>query len=573
VIIQTKTTYERESTIKKNWAYGFVKRHPQLKIIKPENLDKYREKHSNWISLLPFYKKFLFLIEKRNYKPSLIFNIDEVSLSSSSNSKQLQVVIDDEVINSSPASLSLAKSSLLFTISADGSSLPSVVLLSQKNIPTEFISNERIRFIHSEHGWMTKQTLETIFQNILIPSVSQRRMLFKQQELPALFLVDGHTSRSSGKLFSMCILNNIDILCLPSHVSHIVQPLDKDVNANFKNTIRLYKNYNNIETSKQHRVEFFELLQKAVSTALTYSTIKHSWFTVGLNPFNPYKILCKYPILPPKYLSIDSDNNNSDSISGKILCISSLNYSFNNFHHLFHLEQLPSLQESLIINEMQRKTLEKFLSKDKENQVVTAKLKELKSIITQEKNYIQIIGKEKENIQEIELLNADILCGHEINSSSSSSTSTSPLSSLSSSMLSSMLNNTSSHSYYSQLIINDNVESEDNIENEFSVSTTSILSPTQNNLISINTPFINDININSNSSNNSNMNNTNNNINNINNFPLHFLLPSSSSTSMINNNKTETNSLTLKISNDNIVSSFTSSSLPPSSLPSSSLSP
>jgi hypothetical protein len=101
--------------------------------------------------LLPFYNKYFYLINNRKYKPCFILNIDEVSLSSTPVHNQLHVKIKDEILNSTPAPLKMSHSSILFTISADGSSYPTIVLVSQKQVPYEFqcISNENLRFLCS----------------------------------------------------------------------------------------------------------------------------------------------------------------------------------------------------------------------------------------------------------------------------------------------------------------------------------------------------------------------------------------------------------------------------------------
>jgi hypothetical protein len=105
-------------------------------------------------------------MKKRNYKPSLTINIDEVSLCSVTIKNQLHVKVKEEILNSTPAPLTLSRSSVLFSVCADGSYLPSIVLISQ-NIPQEFISisNENLRFLFAPKGWMNRITLETIFSD------------------------------------------------------------------------------------------------------------------------------------------------------------------------------------------------------------------------------------------------------------------------------------------------------------------------------------------------------------------------------------------------------------------------
>ena len=43
---------------------------------------------------------------------------------------------------------------------------------------------------------------------------------------PLLFIVDGHGSHVTWDFLSYCLKNNILILCLPPHSTHLLQPLD-----------------------------------------------------------------------------------------------------------------------------------------------------------------------------------------------------------------------------------------------------------------------------------------------------------------------------------------------------------
>lgn len=130
IINNSKTEREKKRKLNPNWGYGFVRRQEPLKIIKPTILEKNRERNSNWANILPFFIKFNFLITKRKYKPNMIINLDEVSLSSSPCKKQLQVVVEDELPPfSTPAPLTMSRTTALFTVCADGTSLPTIILV------------------------------------------------------------------------------------------------------------------------------------------------------------------------------------------------------------------------------------------------------------------------------------------------------------------------------------------------------------------------------------------------------------------------------------------------------------
>jgi hypothetical protein len=337
--------------------------------VKPIQLEKEREETSNWQYLVPFYYKYICLIEKRKYKPCFILNFDEVSLHSPHSINQLCVSIDGDNFSSTPTPLSLSNSTLLLCCACDGSQYPSTVLISQKNIPFEFLqkSSENLRFISSSpKGWMTREILESIMEYIIIPSLNKRRIILNCINDPVLIIVDGHNSRFSGKLYDLCISNNIDLLCIPPHTSHILQPLDKGVNATFKNEISKFKNYKTRNVEREKRIVFIEALLKSLQSALQYSIIIHSWKVTGLSPFNPFIVLKNWPINPPKYLQLKQHNNTKINISGKLLVYSSLNYSINNLHVDFQNNNLLQLKSLTDFNEKQKNLVEKLISESTE---------------------------------------------------------------------------------------------------------------------------------------------------------------------------------------------------------------
>ena len=49
-----------------------------------------------------------------------------------------------------------------------------------------------------------------------------------------LLVMDGHASHESDELQYMCFRNNIHLLYLPAHASHVLQPLDVGVFSSLK---------------------------------------------------------------------------------------------------------------------------------------------------------------------------------------------------------------------------------------------------------------------------------------------------------------------------------------------------
>ena len=72
-------------------------------------------------------------------------------------------------------------------------------------------------FVHSDSGWINADLFLEWFK-FFINNIPPTR--------PVVLIQDGHSSHVSIELVELACENNIHLLCLPSHTSHILQPLD-----------------------------------------------------------------------------------------------------------------------------------------------------------------------------------------------------------------------------------------------------------------------------------------------------------------------------------------------------------
>ena len=77
----------------------------------------------------------------------------------------------------------------------------------------------------SDSGWSNSE-LYLKWLNFFVDNIPPTR--------PILLIQDGHSSHMSIEAIEYSKVNGIFILCLPSHTSHILQPLDIGVFKSFK---------------------------------------------------------------------------------------------------------------------------------------------------------------------------------------------------------------------------------------------------------------------------------------------------------------------------------------------------
>jgi hypothetical protein len=86
--------------------------------------------------------------------------------------------------------------------------------------------------------------------------------------------------------------HGLDLLILPSHTSHALQPLDLSVFKPFKNAFRLYRDmwvikYKGMRTRKETLAEW---ISKSLHVALTPQNIASGFRAIGISPFDRTKL-------------------------------------------------------------------------------------------------------------------------------------------------------------------------------------------------------------------------------------------------------------------------------------------
>ena len=102
-----------------------------------------------------------------------------------------------------------------------------------------------------------------------------------------LLLYDRHDSHISAKFVDYAIKNNIEIILLPPHSSHLLQPLDIAIFSPLKRAIssRLHR-LMQTGISRLEKAEWLEYFAKAREDAITSINILSGWRGGGLFPQN-----------------------------------------------------------------------------------------------------------------------------------------------------------------------------------------------------------------------------------------------------------------------------------------------
>lgn len=139
----------------------------------------------------------------------------------------------------------------------------------------------------SDSGWSNDFLATEWLHNNLLPFL-QNYELHKR----TLLIIDGHGSHVKALFIAACIRNDIDLLVLPAHTSHLTQPLDRTIFGPLKKRIdQLTQQYARFDRNRIAKAEWVKLLVKARIEALTASNIKAAFRTMGIHPYAPNLLL------------------------------------------------------------------------------------------------------------------------------------------------------------------------------------------------------------------------------------------------------------------------------------------
>lgn len=105
-----------------------------------------------------------------------------------------------------------------------------------------------------------------------------------------MLILDGHTSHSSSvHMLEFAEKNGIILVCLPSHTTHYLQPLDRSVFKSIKHYFysAVEKWQRSHPDRKLGRLQFGELLQECWGKAATPGNAVSGFKSTGIYPFNP----------------------------------------------------------------------------------------------------------------------------------------------------------------------------------------------------------------------------------------------------------------------------------------------
>ncbi len=215
-----------------------------------------------------------------------IFNCDETGVSIVFKPKKVVAELGKRNVYSVSSAERGKTHTILSCVSATGFVVPPMMVYPRKTCVPDKLKEGAFPntvFRSSENGWINKDLFVEWFR-FFLKSIPPSR--------PILLIQDGHGSHVSIELIEIARENNVSLLCLPSHTSHILQPLDVGVFKSFKSGFS--KVCGDYMKHYPGRVITVDLLASMVGLAYPISftpvNILSGFRKTGIYPFNPSAI-------------------------------------------------------------------------------------------------------------------------------------------------------------------------------------------------------------------------------------------------------------------------------------------
>ena len=236
-------------------------------------------------SVNPFFLEFSY---HNSFDPAFIFNMDETWISPKG--KKPLVLIPREwktapVIREADKLLHVT---IIFCASADGLHIrPAAILPDIKNMPQDVqFAKNWFFFTSSSTGWINEAIYAEWVVKVFVPHIQCKRITLGRPEARVLLLLDGHSTRSSDVAKKALEDANVAVVVIPSHTSHVLQPLDRGVNRSFKQHLMNHITYKRAAGVAGQRQMMVRAAVKAAAAALNEVTITDCFERAGIVPWS-----------------------------------------------------------------------------------------------------------------------------------------------------------------------------------------------------------------------------------------------------------------------------------------------
>ncbi|CAG5035003.1 unnamed protein product [Parnassius apollo] len=265
-----------------DWFHRFMQRNKKLTIRKPEGLSRARCDGMKKEKVAEFFNTLETVVDNNNLrgKPECVYNVDETGMSLSNRPPNIIAQKGAKDVVSMTSVERGENVTVLACMNAAGQYIPPFVLFKGVRKRDDFLLGmpPGTEVAMTENGWVTEEAFKLWLQH------------FNRYRTPGkvVLILDGHASHTSYSVVDLCDSFEIELVLLPPHTSHALQPLD----VSFFKPLKTY--YHQQATAWQHshpnqgitKVAFGALFQWAWNQAATVGNATKGFEKTGIFPLN-----------------------------------------------------------------------------------------------------------------------------------------------------------------------------------------------------------------------------------------------------------------------------------------------
>ncbi|PTD03487.1 hypothetical protein FCULG_00012822 [Fusarium culmorum] len=276
--------------IGKNWVDRFFTRHPSIQKKVTKVFEAARKRYVTRKTFTEYYDGLHWVINEKNITRQHIYNVDENGMQLGETRAGIVagtvMTIRSEVIKSDNSTWA----SVVECISADGRRLTPCVIFTGKNLQGQWFPNvfPNWKYEASLSGWSNTDIFNRWFMDIFI-----RETTPSDPSQWRLLVLDQHKSHITPELMKKAWMHRIWLSWLPSHSSHITQPLDVAVFGPLKTYYhQLTRAWATYEATSPHQQQLFiEAYKRASEKAISRRNIMSGFSASGVFPVDVRKAI------------------------------------------------------------------------------------------------------------------------------------------------------------------------------------------------------------------------------------------------------------------------------------------
>lgn len=287
-ICEGRPTPFRNGMPGQGWLKWWRKRNPDIVLRHSQGLDKSRARGLCKENVQSFYSNLSKLYDMHAYPPSRVWNCDESGCQAGRNggclvlarkgARSVHSIIPDQ----------REWLSVLVCVNAAGIAIPSFYIFKGKRFRKNYIAKcePGATMAMQPRAWMTAFLFSKWISHF-IKCVQETDNISPSNR--HLLVLDGHNSHVTLDVVYQARDVGLDILTLPSHTSHALQPLDVSLFKPFKVAFRWYRDaWTERNTSqKATKVLLAQWVSLSLKRALTVDNITRGFEGTGIYPLNP----------------------------------------------------------------------------------------------------------------------------------------------------------------------------------------------------------------------------------------------------------------------------------------------